>query len=111
MYKYCCWPPVNYTPSNSSIERMGHLLFLLGIGLATSMRKPPVPTDTDYMTYDMTPDAGPEQDTVYQPGTPGASWTDEEVSTTRRRVLQMISPEWDVKEAMLNNDFSDTTKV
>ena len=51
----------------------------------------------DYMTTDMTPDSGPEMDTVYQPGTPGAQWSAEEVDTTRQRIIQMISPEWDVK--------------
>ena len=51
----------------------------------------------DYMTTDMTPDPGPEMDTVYQPGTPGAQWSAEEVDTTRQRIIQMISPEWDVK--------------
>ena len=28
-------------------------------------------TSQDYMTSDMTPDLGPDMDTVYQPGSPG----------------------------------------
>ena len=63
------------------------------------------------MTWDMSPDPGPEQGTVYIPGTPGAAWTDEEISTTRKRVQQMITPEWDAKDDMYNPDWSDTTKV
>ena len=53
-----------------------------------------------YMTTDMTPDKGPEKDSVYIPGTPGGQWTAEEVDTTRRRILQMITPIWSVKKAM-----------
>merc|ERR1719189_1389693 len=52
------------------------------------------------MTKDETPTLGPEMDTVYQPGTPGASWTEDEVESTRQRVLQMIHPDWKVKEEM-----------
>ena len=63
-------------------------LFAFGFGLVPAQ---------DYMTTDMTPDQGPEMDTVYQPGTPGAQWSAEEVDTTRQRIIQMISPEWDVK--------------
>jgi len=51
-----------------------------------------------YMTTDMEPTLGPEKDTVYQPGTPGAQWTDDEVKATRLRVFQMIHPVWDVKK-------------
>jgi len=47
----------------------------------------------------MDPTPGPEMDTVYQPGTTGGSWTDDEVSATRRRVLQMIHPNWSIKKA------------
>jgi hypothetical protein len=88
---------------------MVRLLFFLCIGLASFVYRSTA--EDDYMTYDMTPDSGPEQTTVYQPGTPGSSWTDEEVTSTRRRVLQMITPEWDVKKSMHNHDPSDTTKV
>jgi len=47
----------------------------------------------------MTPDTGPEKDTVYQPGSAGSPWTDDEVLSTRLRVLQMIHPNWSVKKA------------
>ena len=51
---------------------------------------------------DETPDPGPEEDTVYVPGSSGGSWTEEEVASTRLRVLQMIHPDWDVKKDMLS---------
>ena len=41
------------------------------------------------MTYDMVPDFGPELDTVYIPGQPGAGWSEEEITTTRFRILQV----------------------
>ena len=59
-----------------------------------------VHAEGDYMTADMTPTLGPEMDTVYQPGTPGGQWTDEQISTTRHRVFQMIHPDWQVKKDM-----------
>ena len=59
-------------------------------------------SDNAYMHRDETPDPGPEEDTVYVPGTPGGSWTEEEVASTRLRVLQMIHPDWDVKKDMLS---------
>merc|ERR1719219_1531775 len=74
---------------------MVRLLFMLlyvGVGVLLA--------DEDYMTADMTPTLGPEMNTVYQPGTPGGQWTDEQVKTTRRRVLQMIHPDWQVKVDM-----------
>ena len=51
------------------------------------------------MTTSMEPTPGPVTNTTYQPGTPGAQWTDDEVMATRLRVLQMIHPNWDVKKA------------
>ena len=42
-----------------------------------------------YMTYDMVPDPGPELDTVYIPGHPGAGWSEHEIATTRSRILQV----------------------
>ena len=51
------------------------LLFLCGIGLVTS--------NDDIMTADMTPDTGPEMDTVYLPGTSGGQWTEDEIDSTR----------------------------
>ena len=64
-------------------------LLILCFGLVTTQ---------DYMTSDMTPDLGPETDSVYQPGTPGGQWSADEVSTTRQRIFQMIHPDWDVKK-------------
>jgi hypothetical protein len=51
------------------------------------------------MTTDTDPNPGPELDSVYQPGAMGGQWTDHEVAATRRRVLQMVHPNWDVKKA------------
>ena len=51
------------------------------------------------MTTEMDPTPGPEKETVYQPGTPGRQWTDEEVSATRLRVFQMIHPNWEIKKS------------
>ena len=52
------------------------------------------------MTTDMSPDPGPEMpEFAYQPGAKGGVWTDHEVASTRRRVFQMIHPNWDVKKA------------
>merc|ERR1712066_742836 len=52
------------------------------------------------MDTEMTPDNGPEMDTVYVPGTPGADWTSEEVETTRQRIFQIMTPVWDEKEEL-----------
>ena len=50
------------------------------------------------MTMDMTPDSGPEMDkTVYKPGTPGGRWSENEVESTRRRILKMMTPVWTEK--------------
>ena len=35
------------------------------------------------MTTDMTPNPGPDMDTVYVPGTPGGQWTADEIDITR----------------------------
>ena len=50
------------------------------------------------MLEDQTPESGPALSTVYVPGTRGGVWTDHEVASTRRRVLQMIHPNWGVQE-------------
>jgi len=47
---------------------------------------------------------------VYQAGTSGGPWSEEEVASTRQRVLQMIHPDWDVKEEMYQLDKTDSTK-
>ena len=54
----------------------------------------------DYMTSEMSPNSGPNLDTVYVPGTSGADWNDEEIETTRYRILQAIHPDWGVKNEM-----------
>ena len=54
----------------------------------------------DYMTTDDTPTPGPEKDTVYQPGTPGGDWNEGEVASTKRRIMQLIDPDWKVKVEM-----------
>ena len=45
------------------------------------------------MTTRDVPDPGPSLDTVYVPGTPGAAWTEEEIESTRYRILQAIHPD------------------
>ena len=52
------------------------------------------------MKYGETPSTGPKMDTVYQPGTRGGPWTDQQVTSTRRRILQMIHPNWAVQKGM-----------
>ena len=79
-------------------KRIIAFLYVFCIGFVTSMHEDC--DETCYMTKDMTPTPGPEKDTVYQPGTPGGQWTPEEVDTTKRRILQMIHPDWKVKVAM-----------
>merc|ERR1711892_50472 len=46
----------------------------------------------------MTPIPGPIGDAPYIPGTPGSQWTNEEVLSTRLRVLQMIHPSWTIRK-------------
>ena len=58
------------------------------------------------MTTDMTPTKGPELDTVYQPGTPGGDWTDEEIASTRRRIQKAITPVWSEKQEIGTADNS-----
>ena len=43
-----------------------------------------------YLTVDETPTSGPDLDTAYVPGTPGAAWTETEIESTRLRILQAI---------------------
>ena len=45
------------------------------------------------MTTRDVPDPGPSLDTVYVPGTPGAAWTEDEIESTRYRILQAIHPD------------------
>ena len=78
---------------SSSHFKMLAFLSLLGFGLIQC-------SDDAYLTRKMSATSGPESDDVYQPGTPGGAWTDEEVATTRRRIFQMIHPDWDVKKDM-----------
>ena len=53
-----------------------------------------------YLTSREDPDPGPALDTVYVPGNPGAAWTEEEIESTRLRILQAIHPDWEVKKEM-----------
>merc|ERR1719192_1984236 len=53
-----------------------------------------------YLTYETDPDPGPTLDTAYVPGNPGAAWTEEEIESTRFRILQAVHPDWDVKKEM-----------
>ena len=78
----------------SVVHRMRVFLFiLLGISSSTC-------DDTAYMVYEDIPNPGPVKDTVYQMGSKGGAWTDDEVTSTRRRILQMINPHWQVKDEM-----------
>ena len=52
------------------------------------------------MTTDMTPDNGPEMDTVYQPGTTGGDWNEEEIESTRRRIMKIMTPIWEEKNEL-----------
>ena len=55
-----------------------------------------------YLTHDVSPNPGPELTSVYVPGTPGASWTEDEIKSTRLRILQAIHPDWDVQKDLYN---------
>lgn len=57
-----------------------------------------------YMEVGMEPDPGPTLDTAYVPGTPGADWTEEEIDSTRLRILQAIHPDWGVKVDMFGSE-------
>ena len=56
--------------------------------------------DWGYLLEDEATDSGPVLSTVYVPGSKGGVWTDHEVASTRRRVLQMIHPNWGVQRDM-----------
>ena len=82
---------------------MKFFLLLLAVSLVSSTDEDylmSVVNEGGYMTADDIPSPGPDMSTVYQPGTPGAAWTDEEVASTRKRVLMMIYPDWEVKRSM-----------
>jgi len=53
--------------------------------------------DEAIMTTDMTPDYGPDTDTVYQPSTPGRDWNEKEIESTRRRIMKIMTPIWEEK--------------
>ena len=80
------------------------IFLLLGLGHTGHADEAIIPYGTE-------PTMGPEMDTVYQAGTSGGPWSEEEVASTRQRVLQMVHPDWDVKEEMYQLDKSDSTKV
>merc|ERR1712013_599964 len=76
----------------NTLTKMFSKLLLLCVGLVWC-------DDDAVMTTDMTPDEGPETGSAYVPGTAGGDWSDEEVASTRRRILKMITPIW--KEKMI----------
>merc|ERR1719341_2645517 len=47
-------------------------------------------------SHDMSPELG----TSYVPGSPGAAWSEAEISSTRARILQAIHPDWDVMKEL-----------
>ena len=72
-----------------------------------------------YLTYDESPNPGLELASVYVPGTPGAAWTEDEIKSTRLRILQVhkvttririlkylchqaIHPDWNVQKDLYN---------
>ena len=59
-----------------------------------------------YLTWKEDPDPGPALDSVYVPGTPGADWTEEEIESTRFRILQAIHPDWAVQKQMFGSDLA-----
>ena len=81
-------------PSNAREHPALNMFSLLFLALAASASHHAI------MDTEMTPDNGPEMDTVYVPGTPGADWTSEEVETTRQRIFQIMTPVWDEKEEL-----------
>lgn len=57
---------------------------ILGQSLALAKKSSSRSEDNEaYLLKEDQPNPGPEMDTVYIPGTPGAAWTKEEVETTR----------------------------
>ena len=76
-------------------------LFIL-LGISSS-----ICDDTAYMAYGDIPNPGPVKDTVYQMGSKGGTWTDDEVASTRRRILQMINPHWQVKDEMFLKEWGN----
>merc|ERR1719510_259381 len=58
----------------------------------------------------MTPTPGPSLSSVYIPGKAGATWTAEELESTRLRILQAIHPDWDVRKDMYGNSRQGTTE-
>ena len=56
--------------------------------------------DYAHLHSDEAPTPGPDLDTAYEPGKPGAAWTEEELESTRLRILQAIHPDWEVQEEM-----------
>ena len=72
-----------------------------------------------YLTHDVSPNPGPALASVYVPGSPGASWSEDEIKSTRLRILQVhetqtdedillcfyhqaIHPDWDVQKDLYN---------
>ena len=60
------------------------LIAILGHSLALPKKSSSRSEDNEaYLLKGEQPNPGPEMDTVYIPGTPGAAWTMEEVESTR----------------------------
>ena len=85
----------------ANVVRYGVLKFYQGFRISHNLF---IRSDKfDLLTIDMSPNPGPSLDSVYVPGRPGADWTDEEIETTRYRVLQAIHPDWEVQHDMFGN--------
>ena len=70
-------------------------IFLLASQIGTAVSSNYYATNYDdlietLMTTDMTPNPGPDMDTVYVPGTPGGQWTPEEIDITRYTYLKLF---------------------
>ena len=64
-----------------------------------------------YLTTEEAPNPGPDLDSVYVPGRPGAAWTEAELESTRLRILQAIHPDWDVKKAMYDKGATSLVEI
>jgi len=50
--------------------------------------------------YKDDPNPGPELDSAYVPGTAGGDWTDDDVESTRIRLLEAVHPDWRVSQTL-----------
>ena len=64
---------------------------ILGHSLALPKKSTSRSEDNEaYLLKEDQPNPGPEMDTVYIPGTPGAAWTMEEVESTRYKLFERL---------------------